>query len=105
MLTGRTVFNEALRTHTILPKPTGWPLLITPEATKLKPTGTLRSLDGPSGSGSGRKGNFAGRRSEPETSEILGDVPNGPLVCLVFQNVKGDMFVILISGCLDDDSR
>ena len=105
VFTIRTIFNTTLGARTYLPKPVGRPLLIAPEAGKIEPTDTLRRLTVPSGSGAGPNGDRAVRRTIPETSEILGDVPNGSLVRLVFQNVKRDVRVIMISGCLDTSNQ
>ena len=87
----------ALAAHAILPKLAGWPLLVAPGAAKIEPINTLRSLEGSAGSSPLRGGNRTGRWSIPETSEILGDVPSGSLVSLVFQKTKRDVFVIMIS--------
>jgi len=40
----------------VLPELVGGPLLVTPGATKIEPTGTLRRLNKTSGSGAGRDG-------------------------------------------------
>ena len=56
---------------------------------------------GASGSGAGGKGNLT--VVVPETSEVLGDIPNGSLVRLVFQNVKWDVLVVLIATCLCEE--
>lgn len=101
VLTGWTVYDETLAAHTILSKLVGWPLLVTPEAVKFEPIATLRSLVGPPGSCAGPNGNRTVGWIIPETSVILGDVPHGTFVRLVFQKVKWDMLVIVISRGLD----
>lgn len=100
MLTGWTVVNKAFAIHTILSDLIGWPLLVAPGPTKIEPTGTLRNLEGPSSSSAWRNFYCAVRWSVPETSEILGDVPYRPLICLVCRIAKWGMIVGMIARSL-----
>ena len=83
VFTGWAIVNKTLAVHTILSSPAGWPLLVTPETTKIEPTGAFGYLEGPSGSGAERKGDLTVRWGIPETSEILGDIPHRTPVCQV----------------------
>ena len=96
-LTSWTVVDVTLRACTILSKLAGWPLLVTPEARKLEPIGPLRGFTGSSGSSTGRNDEYIIRRCVPEASEIQGDVPQGPLICLVFQNIEWNVFVVMVA--------
>lgn len=105
MLTGWTVSDKAFVAYTILPEPGGWPLLITPKARKVEPTGALQKLNTPSNPSARRMGNNAVRRIVPETSKIHGDIPNGSLVRLVFQKIKRDVFIVMIAWCLNTNNQ
>lgn len=97
MLTGWPVCDLAFGAYTILPEPAGWPFLVTPKAGEVEPAGALQKLNTPSNPSAGRMGNHTVRWIIPEASEILGDIPDGPLIRLVFQNIKGDVFIVMIA--------
>lgn len=54
VLTSWTIANITLIVDTVLSELVGWPLLVTPTATEVKPTSTFPRLNDASGSGPGR---------------------------------------------------